>query len=150
MMVLLFCKLPSFPLPSFWHHKLNVSDTNGYFENVRATSLFSLMDNMRQYGKPTDKTRCGCYDNCGGCYGLLITQSEVTYCIGALLIGGLTPLLLLAPTTAHHSIKLVGACAAQKMNFIYICVTMNGTVVCILHMYSVLHFILKYAYIVQC
>ena len=108
--------LPSFLCLTHLHHQLNVSDTNGYFENVRARRLFGAMDNLMQYGKRTDKTRCGCYDNYGSCYRLPFTRSKVTLCVGALLIGGTSPLLLLTPTTAHHSINLVGTCTYCEEN----------------------------------
>lgn len=42
-----------------FYASLNITDENGYFENVRAKTTFNTMDNLKQFGNATDKTRWG-------------------------------------------------------------------------------------------
>ena len=36
---------------------MNISEMYGYFENIEASHIFHLKDALRQFGKPTDKSR---------------------------------------------------------------------------------------------
>ena len=37
--------------------QMNISEMQGYFDNVEASDLFHLKDQLNQFGKPSDKTR---------------------------------------------------------------------------------------------